>query len=124
MKCPYCGAEVVLKSAHEIYHRPKYKNQFVWICSNDECGAYVSCVKDTTIPKGTLANPRLRSLRKGAHKCFDELWESDLMSRKEAYIWLAEQLQIPVEECHIGLFTVKQCQKVKHLCSNFIAEHK
>ena len=122
MKCPYCGAEVVLKSAYDIYHTSKYKNQFVWVCS-DNCGAYVACVKDTTIPKGTLANSRLRSLRKGAHKAFDELWKSKLMSRKDAYIWLAKQLDIPLEACHIGQFTVKQCQRTKYLCADFVSAH-
>lgn len=118
MKCPYCGAEVVLTDAINIYHCRKSEDWGkVWVCSNyPECDAYVGCHKGTDIPLGRLANARLRTLKAEAHKQFDPLWRSGLMSRKEAYKWLADMLGIPLEDCHIGLFDVRVCQKVIHLC--------
>lgn len=118
MKCPYCGAEVVLKDATYIYHSNKSKEWGkVWVCSNyPKCNSYVGCHKGTEIPLGRLANARLRTLKAEAHKQFDPLWKSGLMSRKEAYSWLATMLNIPIYECHIGLFDIKMCQKVIHLC--------
>ena len=38
------------------------------------------------------------------------------MSRKEAYKWLSDMLKIPLDECHIGMFDIKMCQRVIHLC--------
>lgn len=118
MLCPYCGAEVVLKTAYEIYGSEKSKNWgYVWVCSNfPECNSYVGCHKGTTIPLGRLANPRLRELKREAHRQFDPLWKSGLMSRSHAYHWLSDVLNIKFDECHIGLFDIKQCQKVIHLC--------
>jgi len=117
-KCPYCGAEVELKSAYEVYHTANSKDWGnLWVCSNyPRCDAYVGCHKNTDIPLGRLANSRLRELKKEAHRQFDPIWKSGLMSRKEAYRWLADMLHISCEECHIGMFDVKQCQKVIHLC--------
>lgn len=118
MKCPYCGAEVVLRDATYIYHNSK-SSQWgkMWVCSNfPKCNAYVGCHKGTTIPLGRLANERLRTLKTEAHRQFDPIWKSGLMSRKEAYRWLADMLHIPTDECHIGMFDIKMCQRVIHLC--------
>ena len=38
------------------------------------------------------------------------------MSRKDAYKWLADMLKIDLDDCHIGMFDIKMCQKVIHLC--------
>lgn len=118
MKCPYCGKTVLLKDASFIYHNNKSKNWGkIWVCSDyPHCDAYVGCHKGTSIPLGRLANARLRTLKSEAHRQFDPIWKSGLMSRKEAYRWLADMLKIPCEECHIGMFDVKECQKVIYLC--------
>ena len=117
-KCPYCGADLELKDASYIYHSSKSKQWGkVWVCKNyPKCDAYVGCHEGTTLPLGRPANARLRTLKKEAHKQFDPIWKSGLMSRKEAYQWLASMLHIPLEECHMGLFDIKMCQKVIHLC--------
>lgn len=117
-KCPYCGAKVELKDSSYIYHKNnKHKNEQMWVCSNfPKCNAYVGCHKGTSLPLGRLANERLRTLKKEAHRQFDPIWKSGLMNRKEAYKWLASMLKISVEDCHIGMFDIKVCQKVIHLC--------
>ena len=117
-KCPYCGAEVVLRDATFVYTSNKAKDyNKVWVCSNyPKCDAYVGCHKGTTIPMGRLANARLRTLKKEAHRQFDPLWKSGLMSRKEAYRWLSNMLNIDLDECHIGMFDIKNCQRTIHLC--------
>ena len=121
MRCPYCGAEVVLKDATFVYPnhcRKEKRNSKMWVCSNfPKCNAYVGCHEGTEIPLGRVANERLRTLKKEAHRQFDPIWKSGLMSRKDAYKWLADMLKISFEECHIGLFDVKMCQKVIHLCA-------
>lgn len=119
MKCPYCGAEVELKEAQFIYpNNWKSKNWGkMWVCSNyPECDSYVGCHKGTTIPLGRLANAKLRTLKKEAHKQFDPIWKSGLMSRGGAYRWLADMLRIDLKDCHIGMFDIGLCRKVIWLC--------
>lgn len=117
-KCPYCGADLELKDASYIYHSSKSKQWGkVWVCKNyPKCDAYVGCHEGTTLPLGRPANARLRTLKAEAHKQFDPIWKSGLMNRREAYKWLSSMLDIPLDECHIGMFDVKMCQKVIQLC--------
>lgn len=118
MRCPYCGAEAELKDASFIYRSNKSKEWGkVWVCSNyPKCDSYVGCHKGTTLPLGRLANEKLRNLKAEAHKQFDPIWKSGLMNRREAYKWLASMLDIPLEDCHMGMFDVKMCQQVISLC--------
>ena len=119
MKCPYCGGEMLLEKATKVYpnNRKADKWGYVWVCEKfPKCDSYVGCHPNTTIPLGRPANARLRTLKKEAHRQFDPIWKSGLTSRREAYKWLAEMLDIPVEDCHIGMFDVRQCQTVIHLC--------
>ena len=117
-RCPYCGAKILLKDATYIYHKKKAKEWGkVWVCANyPSCNSYVCCHKGTDLPLGRLANERLRCLKSEAHLQFDVLWKSGLMNRREAYKWLSDMLKIELEDCHIGLFDIKMCQKVIHLC--------
>ena len=117
MKCPYCGSDVVLKEASIISKKFAKYNEHIWMCSNyPECNSYVGCYPNTTTPRGRLANPRLRTLKKEAHKQFDKKWREGDMTREEAYIWLANNLHISLKDCHIGMFDVQMCKKVISLC--------
>lgn len=69
-------------------------------------------VSDGTLPLGRLANAELRQAKRAAHAAFDPLWQSRRMSRRSAYAWLAQQLGIAVEDCHIGMFDTESCQRV------------
>lgn len=115
-KCPYCGANVVLRDSHFVYHNNKNYGK-MWVCSNfPQCDSYVGCHPGTDIPLGRLADSVLRREKHKAHDAFDTLWKSGLMTRKEAYIWLSAMLHIPQEECHIGMFDVKMCRRVVEIC--------
>jgi ABC-type transport system involved in Fe-S cluster assembly fused permease/ATPase subunit len=63
-------------------------------------------------PLGRLANKELRQAKVNAHNYFDLLWKNGEMNRKDAYKWLAEQLKISFDKCHIGMFDVDMCKKV------------
>ena len=110
--CQYCGCYARLE-ATQWGHR--------YIC--DDCQAWVGCHKDGR-PKGTLANAELRQARIDAHRAFDPLWQACMRlrgwgkrrSRTTAYRWLAERLGLTVEECHIGMFDLAQCQRVVFVC--------
>ena len=112
MRCPYCGAPVVLRSADGIYKNNE-RGMMLYVCSNyPKCDAYVRVHAGTNIPVGTLANQELRSLRRTAHSYFDRLYKTGIMSKQDAYLWLSDLLQSPLSEAHIGYLGEYYCKQV------------
>lgn len=117
MKCPYCGGGVKLVSSSVVYKSKKLQKNKVWVCENyPTCDAYVGCHPGTEIPLGRLANEHLRNLKVEAHRQFDPIWKCSLMSRNEAYAWLADMLGLDPKDCHIGMFSPEVCKKVINIC--------
>ena len=113
--CNYCKerAELVRGSALFPGAKELYYHKF-WRCA--PCKAHVGCHPGTDEPLGTLATQRLRRLRHTVHLRFDDRWKNGRLrkrrkKRSEAYVWLAEKLEIPVEQCHIGMFDEKCVKK-------------
>ena len=121
--CPYCSGQLTLGNGSTIGHyRKEYVIKAFWYCGNKEHDlAYVGCHKDTAIPLGFVANFNLRQLKVDAHKAFNSLWSGKTahMTRKQAYIWLADKLNVPANECHIGWFKSVKCQLVVDLISDY-----
>ena len=103
-----CNGKVIFISNSFIYGR-EYGSGKMYYCT--ECGAYVG----THIPRpeeafGILADEEMRELKKKCHSIFDEMWvhektlKQKKKARKSAYNWLADELQIPIENCHFGYF--------------------
>lgn len=111
-RCPYCGGTIVLRSADGIYH-DNQRNTRLYVCSNyPKCDAYVRVHDGTDIPVGTLANHELRTLRRTAHHYFDQLYLSGIMSKQDAYMWLAGILSAPLSQAHIGYLGEYYCKQV------------
>jgi hypothetical protein len=117
-QCPYCGGKVILADSARIYNGQSYG--LVYICSNygHGCDAFVGVHKGTKRPLGTLANNELRNLRKRCHFKFDELWKSGKATRKEAYHWLHEVMELSKRQAHIAKFDVQQCEQFLKLNIN------
>ena len=114
MRCQYCGGTVVLRSADGIYHE-NHSHTMLYVCSNyPRCDAYVRTHPGTNIPVGTLANHELRTLRNQAHHYFDQLYLSGLMSKQDAYLWLAGLLQVPLSKAHIGFLGEYYCMPSRY----------
>lgn len=112
MRCPYCGGAMVLRSADGIYHDNK-NDTMLYVCTHyPQCDTYVRTHPGTTMPVGTPANRELRHLRNEAHRHFDKLYRNGLMSKQEAYLWLAAQLQVPLSQAHIGYLGEYYCTQV------------
>jgi len=121
-ECPYCGRDAVLiRNSSEVYHGRDFGP--VWICRS--CAAWVGCHKNSKdfAPLGRMANATLRKARVDAHEQFDTLWSKKVRrgcSRKEArnaaYEWLAGQMGITKQACHIGKMNEEQCGKVVDIC--------
>jgi hypothetical protein len=111
-RCPYCGSSITLRSAEGIY-RENSAGKKLFVCSRyPECDAYVRVIPGTSTPIGSMANGDLRALRREAHRHFDMLHQTGLMSRSEAYNWLAAMLQSPMSQAHIGYLGEYYCRQV------------
>lgn len=112
MRCPYCGAPVVYRSADGIYKENK-NNTMLYVCSNyPKCDAYVRVHPGTNTPVGTMADGKLRALRELAHTYFDKLHKSGIMTKDEAYYWLSNLINAPLSQAHIGYLGEYYCKQV------------
>lgn len=122
IKCPYCHSVAIPRPAAEIYHDPK-RTDFLYVCSNyPSCNAYVGMNMKTREPLGPLANGDLRNLRIRTHRTFDRLWQSGLMSRNNAYRWMADYLCIPLQQAHIGLLSEYCCNELIKKCNSILTK--
>lgn len=81
-----------------------------------DCRAWVGVHRGSDKPLGRLADEKLRYWKRCAHAAFDPIWKSRKMSRHAAYAWLSQQMGLPVEQTHIGMFNINQCRKVIEIC--------
>ena len=109
LRCQHCGGHAkFMPSSAAVYGGRDYGP--VWRC--EPCDALVGCHKGGARPKGTLATKPMRLARKRAHNAFDRIWLSGEMARPDAYGWLAAELNIHRDDCHIALFCEDRCAEV------------
>lgn len=130
--CPYCGTPARMVKGAELY--PNHPNEDLagknfYRCA--PCDAHVGCHAPNphmgfagTEPLGRMANFALRRAKNHAHRAFDPLWKQGFMKRRQAYAWLAQQLGIALEECHIGMFDIEQCRRVTDVSKKFRLQHQ
>lgn len=108
----HCGRPAVLRNAEGLC-RAYRKGEMVYVCSAyPVCDSYVRACPDTLKPLGSLAWPELRRLRFEAHRMFDQLHQTGLMSKAQAYRWLASTVQAPMGHAHIGHLGEHYCKVV------------
>ena len=112
IKCNYCGKPTRFVDSALVYHGHSYG--MIYYCA--DCQAWVGVHKGTDRPKGRLANEELRIWKIRAHGAFDPIWTNRKKKRSQAYKWLAEQMGLPEDETHIGMFDVEQCQQLDRIC--------
>lgn len=76
----------------------------------------------TRYRKGAGRNEELRKARHEAHKVFDQIWRKRLLTRTEAYYWLAVQMGWPRGDCHMGMMTAAECAKVIELSRAYLGK--
>ena len=122
IKCPYCGSRAFLRPASVINktEQPDAGAMFYVCARYPACDAYVTAHTANHKPMGTLANRQLRQKRRIAHVVFSQLWQNELMSKKEAYRWLQMQLGVDPEDAHIARFSDYRCEETIRLCRGFL----
>lgn len=119
-KCIECGDTSRLVTGADIYrHRPDLYDNRYWLCN---CGAYCGTHKGTTDPLGYPCGPATRRARSAAHDAFDRLWRGRFMPRAQAYSWLAGELGVHPDACHIGMFDAPTALRTRELAQRKLAE--
>lgn len=96
----------------------------LYVCKNyPRCDSYVRVHPGTTIPVGTVANKKLRSMRNEAHRYFNQIYYRGIMSKQEAYMWLSDLLGLPMASTHIGMMGEYYCQLVIEECKKVLANN-
>ena len=120
MRCPYCGSAMRLRPASDIYGNAQPES-WLYVCSRyPKCDAYVGTHPGTKTPLGMPADGRLRNLRIRAHKAFDQIWRNGVMSRNQAYRWMADLFSIPLSDAHIGRFSEYRCTALIRKCEEVL----
>lgn len=123
MFCDYCGNEAEKATGGDIYPgRDDLSGRRLWVCY--PCDARVGCHRGTWEPLGTMANAELRRARQNAHSKFDLLWKREFMTRSQAYRWLADHMDLHIDDTHIGRFDLEQCIEVVRASSKKLGEIK
>lgn len=119
MLCPYCHSKAKLVDSAVIYNGRSYG--MIYLCSNyPRCDSYVGTHKQNNTPLGTMANAELRNWRREAHKIFNVLYTSGKMSRREAYEWLKQTMNLSVDQAHIAMMTTDQCKTLIDKVKKFL----
>lgn len=110
--CPYCGSRSILRDSSYVY-REQLSERQLYVCARyPKCNSYVGVHAHSLRPKGTLANSELRNKRIVAHRIFDEIWKSGIMTRHQAYVWLQGITGLPESKAHIGMFSDYYCDEI------------
>ena len=69
-------------------------------------------IREPRYLKGTLANRELRQKRIQAHRIFDQIWLQGILSKPEAYRWVADKFCLTDKQAHIGQFSNYMCDQL------------
>lgn len=123
LRCPYCGAAMILRPASEIYHECD-SDRNLYVCRNyPTCNTYVSAHPVSNKPMGVPANGDLRNLRIQAHRKFDRIWQTGIMTRENAYRWFADSFGISLCDAHIGMCSEYRCRELMRLSDEVITRN-
>lgn len=125
VKCPYCGAQAMLRPSSVVYGDKARSGEHLYVCPRyPVCDSYVGAHKKSLIPMGTLANGNLRNKRIRAHQSFDRLWKCDIMEKWQAYQWIQAKFGLSSEQAHIAKFSEYMCDQLMLVCDQAMANNK
>lgn len=111
-RCLHCNNKGRKTTGKEIYpSRPDLQSKIFWICRSCS-SSYVGCHPGTDRPLGKMCNAKTRKARSAAHRALDPLWKSRKIGRSDVYRRLAACMGLRTTDCHIGHFTIAQCEQV------------
>ena len=121
IRCPYCGAQAVLRPSSAVYHERARPGEHLYVCAHyPKCDSYVGAHKHSLLPMGTLANAALRGKRIQAHRAFNRLWEDGPMEKWQAYMWMQAKFSLRSDQAHIAMFSEYMCDQLIAVCNQAV----
>lgn len=124
--CPYCEKPTELVEAREVYGDMRGVENFEKRYFCKPCDAHVGVHPGTEESLGSLADKNLRRARKNAKALFKPLWLKAIKrgrekgeARRSAYKWLAKGMNLTVEYCHFGYFSLDQCDEAMEFLNKY-----
>lgn len=111
LRCGDCSALLQLRETP--------KGTFYGCTRYPACRGCVGAHPDGS-PVGTPADAATRRARHLTHELFDKLWRGGYMSRKGAYAWMQEVLNMSIDEAHIGQFDIPTCRRLYVLARGYL----
>lgn len=112
--------KATLHPASFVYGNSRSAGSYLYVCDRyPACNSYVAAHRATRQPMGSLADGELRHKRIQAHRAFDRLWRSGLMTKKEAYQWMQTEFGLHEEQAHIAQFGAYMCDRLICACEKF-----
>mgnify|MGYP000667981711 CR=1 FL=1 len=121
--CVECGRMGVATTGAVLFpNQPHISTRVFFVCP---CGAWTGSHEGTALPRGRPGNALTRQMRALAHEAFDPIWRRSRIKKRDkhrkdvrsrAYRWLAGELGIDIDDCHIGLFDAAMCEWVIQVC--------
>lgn len=124
IKCPYCGSKAKLVHFYDIYGKDAtHPERYAWACARfPQCDSYVSTIKGSTKPAGTLADAQLRHERIEAHRVIKKVVESGMdqhsvyryrktgwVCRETSFTCKLRDLLLPTGTTDSEIFVRKRC---------------
>lgn len=111
--CNLCEGRVEFISNARIYGK-QYGSGYCYHCT--KCGAYVGTHKPwPRKAMGILADAEMRSWKMKCHRLFDSFWQGNgkgvQKRRQQQYRRLADEMGIPMEDCHFGYFDLDRLRQ-------------
>ena len=108
IRCPYCGAKATLRPSSAVYGDAAKNDGYLYVCDRyPKCDSYVG------------AHKRIQ-----AHKAFDWMWKSGLMTKWQAYKWMQGKLDLSDEQAHIAMFSEYMCDRLIAECNKAYANQQ
>lgn len=120
VKC-HCGAHAMKRPASVVHGTKAKAEEYLYVCSRyPACDSYVGTHKKSLEPMGTLADKKLRIKRIEAHKFFNQLWESGIMQKWQAYKWMEAKFGLNRNQAHIAKFSEYMCDELISVCKQVL----
>lgn len=115
--CPYCGEAAQLVSRADVVEHP---HGLAWECT--PCEAWIACFSNSPShkPMGRLAKDDLHHAKKVALRSFNKIRKAWGVARVDAFLWLADNMQIPISQCDFDKFDLSQCVQADLILKRFI----
>ena len=122
IKCPYCGSKAKLVHFYDIYGKDAtHPERYAWACARfPQCDSYVSTIKGSTKPAGTLADAQLRHERIEAHRVIKKVVESG-MDQHSVYRYLEDRMGLQRDQLHIASSGIYYCRLVQQILKSLLA---